>query len=281
MNDRITVVVATQNRREELLRSLPRHEAPVVLIDNGSTDGTPQAVREQLPHVQVVEVGRNLGATARTVGVRRATTPFVAFADDDSWWAPGCLEQAADLLDTHSRLGLVTGRILIGPDERPDPVSEQMADDVLGPRDDLPGPAVLGFLACAAVVRRDAYLGAGGFDDVIFFYGEEQKLALDLAVAGWGLAYVPDLVVHHHPSPARDPLARRRLAVRNDVLTALMRRPWPVVARQVVRSLRAERPVAAGVLDALPRAPRALARRRRVPDWLESQVRTLETADAG
>jgi hypothetical protein len=140
---------------------------------------------------------------------------------------------------------------------------------------------VLGFLACAATVRRDAYLGAGGFDDVIFFYGEEQKLALDLAAAGWGLAYVPDLVVHHHPSPARDPLARRRLAVRNDVLTALMRRPWPVVARQVARSLRTDRSVAAGVLDALPRAPRALARRRRVPDWLESQVRRLETADAG
>jgi hypothetical protein len=119
-----------------------------------------------------------------------------------------------------------------------------MGDDVLGPREDLPGPAVLGFLACAATVRRDAYLGAGGFDDVIFFYGEEQKLALDLAVAGWGLAYVPDLIVHHHPSPARDPLARRRLAVRNDVLTALMRRPWPVVARQVARSLRTDRSVA-------------------------------------
>jgi glycosyltransferase involved in cell wall biosynthesis len=106
MNDRITVVVATQNRREELLRSLPRHEAPVVLIDNGSTDGTPQAVREQLPHVQVVEVGRNLGATARTVGDAVPALPYVAFADDDSWWAPGCLERAADLLDAHPRLGL-------------------------------------------------------------------------------------------------------------------------------------------------------------------------------
>jgi GT2 family glycosyltransferase len=276
VNDRITVVVATQNRREELLRSLPRHEAPVVLVDNGSTDGTPQAVREQLPHVQVVELGRNLGAPARTVGVRRARTPYVAFADDDSWWAPGCLERAADLLDSHPRLGLVTARILIGPDERPDPVSDEMAQDLLGPRADLPGPAVLGFLACAAAVRRDAYLGSGGFDDVLFFYGEEQKLALDLTTAGWDLAYVPELVVHHHPSPARDPLARRRLALRNDVLTALMRRPWPVVADRLVRGLRAEGRVRGGLLDAIPRAPRALARRRRVPAELEAQVRLLE-----
>lgn len=276
MNDRITVVVVTRNRREELLRSLPRHEAPVVLVDNGSTDGTPQAVREQLPSVELVEAGRNLGAPARTVGVRRARTPYVAFADDDSWWAPGCLQRATDLLEAHPHLGLITGRILVGPEERPDPVTEQMAADLLGPRPELPGPAVLGFLACAAAVRRDAYLASGGFDDVLFFCGEEQKLALDLAGAGWGLAYVSELVVHHHPSPLRDPLARRRLALRNDVLTALMRRPWPVVAGRVARGLRAEGPARAGLLDALLRAPRALARRRCVPAELERQVRLLE-----
>jgi GT2 family glycosyltransferase len=276
VNDRITVVVATMNRRAELLASLPRHEAPVILVDNGSTDGTPQAVREQLPHVQIVELGRNLGAPARTVGVRRARTPYVAFADDDSWWAPGCLERAADLLDASAQLALVTARILIGPDERPDPVSAQMAEDLLGPRPELPGPAVLGFLACAAAVRRDAYLASGGFDDVLFFFGEEQKLALDLASSGWELAYVPELVVHHHPSPARDPLARRRLALRNDLLTTLMRRPWPVVAGRLARAVRAEPAVRRGLLDAVSRAPRALARRRCVPADLERQVRLLE-----
>jgi GT2 family glycosyltransferase len=151
-----------------------------------------------------------------------------------------------------------------------------MAEDLLGPRPELPGPAVLGFLACAAALRRDAYLQSGGFDDVLFFFGEEQKLALDLASAGWGLAYVPELVVHHHPSPARDPLARRRLALRNDLLTTLMRRPWPVVAGRLARALQAEPAVRRGLLDALPRAPRALARRRCVPADLERQVRLLE-----
>jgi len=277
VNDRITVVVATRNRRDELLASLPRHEAPVVLVDNGSTDGTPQAVREHLPHVQVVELGRNLGAPARTVGVRCASTPYVAFADDDSWWAPGSLESAVKLLDGTPTLALVTARILVGPQERLDPVSDEMAADPLGPRPDLPGPAVLGFLACAAALRREAYLSVGGFDDLIFFYGEEQQLALDLAVAGWDLSYVPDLVVHHHPSPARDPIGRRRLALRNDLLTALMRRPWPVVANRLARGLRAEAPVRRGLLDAVPRLPRALARRRRIPDWLERQVRVLES----
>lgn len=85
----VTVVVASQNRRADLLVSLPRHEAPVVLVDNASTDGTVQVVRATHPEVTVLPLDRNQGAHGRTLGVARAGTPFVAFADDDSWWAPG------------------------------------------------------------------------------------------------------------------------------------------------------------------------------------------------
>src|SRR3954470_176337 len=87
----ITVVVATRNRRDRLLETLPRHRAPVILVDNGSDDGGPDAVRLQLPHVTVTTLGVNRGAAARNVGVDMATTDFVAFADDDSYWTPGSL----------------------------------------------------------------------------------------------------------------------------------------------------------------------------------------------
>lgn len=97
----VTVVVASRDRRAELLSSLPMHEAPVILLDNGSSDGTPAAVRAALPAVRVVEVGRNRGAGARTIGVGLARTLFVAFADDDSWWAHGALARAVDTLRAH------------------------------------------------------------------------------------------------------------------------------------------------------------------------------------
>jgi glycosyltransferase involved in cell wall biosynthesis len=153
---RVTVVVASQNRRDELLASLPRHEGPVILVDNGSTDGSPEAVRRHHPHVDVVALETNHGAPARTIGVQRASTPYVAFADDDSWWEPGALARAADLFDKHTRMGLLGGRVLVGPDERLDPVSAAMRDSPLGLDDDLPGPSVLGFLACGTIVRREA-----------------------------------------------------------------------------------------------------------------------------
>ncbi|MFG2072858.1 DUF2795 domain-containing protein [Nonomuraea maritima] len=275
---RVTVVVATRDRRRTLARTLPRHPRPAILVDNGSTDGTPAFVRRHFPGIEVVEAGENLGAPARNIGVSMARTPYVAFADDDSWWADGALDRAADVLDAHPRLALLGARVLVGPEQRLDAVSAQMRDSPLGVRPGLPGPGVLGFLACGAVVRRDAFLEAGGFDDVIFFFGEEERLAVDLAAGGWGLAYVDDVVAHHHPSPPRDPRGRQVLAARNAVLTAVLRRPWPVVARRALDALRQGPAGWEGLRTAVPRLHRALARRRVLPDAVERARRVLERA---
>jgi GT2 family glycosyltransferase len=247
----------------------------VILVDNGSSDGTVEQVARCFPHVDVVPLGENRGAVARNVGVARAATPYVAFADDDSWWAPGALACAAELFDAHPRLAVLAGKVLVGTEERVDPVSVEMAGSPLGTAADLPGPSILGFAACGAIVRREAYLEVGGFDDVVFFMGEEERLTLDLAARGWGLAYVDEVVAHHHPSPSRDPKDRSVLAARNHLLTAAMRRPWPVVARRFGAALRDPDVGRGAARAALPRLPRALARRRRLPARIESQLRLL------
>jgi glycosyltransferase involved in cell wall biosynthesis len=272
----VTVVVMTRDRWPDLQRSLPRHEAPVILVDNGSTDGTPERVRRESSHVDVVALGRNHGSVARNIGVQRATTPYVAFADDDSWWAPGALADAVDILDAHPRLALLAGRMLVGEDERPDPVCELMADSPLGTESDLPGPSVLGFLACGIVVRREAYLAAGGYDDVVFFMGEEERLALDLAALGWGQAYVDRVVAHHYPSPSRDSVKRKARAARNRLLTTVMRRPWPVVLRAAGEDLRAGRAGWLAIAEALQVLPKALGNRRVVPAPVEARRRLLD-----
>ncbi|MDP8977048.1 MAG: glycosyltransferase, partial [Actinomycetota bacterium] len=222
---RVGVVMITRNRRPELLHavgklvSLPERP-PVVVVDNGSRDGSARAVRTAHPGVDVVALPDNLGSAGRTVGARRLDTPYVAFSDDDSWWAPGALRTAARVLDAYPRLAVVGARILVGPGERLDPVCAQMARSPLPDRRDLPGPPVLGFLACGAVARRAAFLTAGGFDGHFGVGGEEELLALDLVTSGWDLAYVDAVVAHHHPSPSRDPAGRARGAVRNRVWVA-------------------------------------------------------------
>jgi GT2 family glycosyltransferase len=272
----VTVVVASQNRRADLLTTLARHEAPVVLVDNASTDGTVAAVRAAHPEVTVLPLDRNQGAHGRTLGVARAGTPFVAFADDDSWWAPGDLARAVRILRAHPRLAVLNARILVGPEERLDPVCREMAASPLGTPPDLPGPALLGFVACGAVVRTEAFEAVGGFDPVVRFPGEEERLALDLVTAGWGLAYVDSVTVHHHPSQQRHSPTRRQVAIwRSRVLTAVMRLPVADLARVLASAVRSGRPGLEGLARAVPDLPGALRRRRPIPDPVREQLRLL------
>lgn len=106
LDPRIAIVVLTRNRREELRRtlerlvSLPRRYA-IIVVDNGSEDGSADAIEREFPQAQVLRAGANLGAAGRNLGVARVTTPYVAFCDDDTWWAPEALARAADILDRH------------------------------------------------------------------------------------------------------------------------------------------------------------------------------------
>jgi GT2 family glycosyltransferase len=210
--------------------------------------------------------------------VSGSATPYVAFADDDSWWEPGALARASAVFAAHPTVGLIAARVLVGSAERLDPTCSMMTASPLGRRDGLPGPSVLGFVACGAVVRRDAFLAAGGFDDVIFFMGEEERLSLDLAALGWDQVYADDVVAHHFPSPARDRNAAAIQQARNRILTAVLRRPWKVVGDHVVHALAGEEVERIGLIRAIPRLPRALAGRRRLPAEVERARCLLDRA---
>ncbi|MFG3506613.1 glycosyltransferase family 2 protein [Streptomyces sp. NPDC047821] len=286
-DSRTSVVVLTHNRREQLLATLDHLAAlperpPLIVVDNASTDGTPEAVAGRHPGVTVLRTGRNLGAPGRTVGVRHARTPYVAFSDDDSWWEPGALARAADLLDRHRRLGLLAARVRVGHGGPPDPLNDRLAASPLERAADLPGPPVLGFLACAAVARREAYLEAGGYHPIFFVGGEETLLAYDLAARGWGVCHCSDVVAVHSPLGGERP-GRRAVQLRNAALTAWLRRPLTVALRQTrAIALRAPGdPEARRALrDLLGRLPAALRERRPLPAAVEAAARRLDVQGA-
>ncbi len=273
------IAIVTRDRRDDLMQVLARVPAgvPVCVVDNGSGDGTPDAVRARHPGVDLVEAGRNLGAGGRTLAARRLGTRYVAFNDDDSWWAPGALGRAEALFEAHPRLGLVAARVLVGPEERLDPVCEAMRDSPLPADPSLPGPPVLGFVACGAVVRTEAFLAVGGFDSRYGIGGEELRLALDLAAAGWGLSYVDELVAHHHPASGGRP-GRSSRQVRNDLWSAWLRRPLRAAAASTVRVLRGTPPpvAARATAEATAGLRWVLRERRVVPPHVEEQMELLE-----
>ncbi len=285
LDGRLAVVMITRNRRDETLRAVREHLTlpggpHLIVVDNGSEDGTADAVRQAHGSVEVVHLPHNLGGNARNLGVRLAGTPYVAFSDDDSWWEPNSLQRAGELLDRHPTVAVLTARTLVGEAAREDPLNAELAASPLSTPASLPGPRVMGFLACAAVVRTSAFLAAGGFHERFVVGGEEELLACDLVSAGWDIVYVPELVVHHHPSTARSSDGRRRRGIRNTLWFLWLRRPFPsALARSLHlgRTLPRDRVTALAVVDAVRGAPWVIRNRRVVPAEVERELRLLDT----
>jgi GT2 family glycosyltransferase len=280
-----TIVLATRNRRRRVLATLARLEGlaerpPVVVVDDASTDGTADAIRERFPGVTVIGSARDFGLAARTIGVEAADTPLVAFSDDDSWWAPSALRHAADVFQAYPRLGLIGARIIVEPEGRLDPTCAAMRDSPLHSETPLPGPPVLGFLACGAVARRSAVLACGGFHARYGFGGEEHLLAVDMAAAGWGLAYVDDVVAHHQPEPGPR-VGRATRELRNRLWSTWLRRPLARAARRTIAlTLDGNGHGAAALVAAVRGLPWVLRERHVIPDNVERGLRLLETPSA-
>lgn len=286
MNERATVVVITYNRRDELRRtlramtSLP-DAAPIVLADNGSSDGSAAMAEAEFPDVTVVRLPRNLGATARNIAVEQVSTPYVAFCDDDTVWQPGALTTAADVLDEYAGLATVTGRCLVEPTLTEDPLTPELRNSPVPGPDWMPGPTLLGIMAGLTMIRRRAFHEVGGFEPRMWLGGEEELLALDLAAAGWWMCWREDVVIHHRPSTSRDARRRRQLGIRNTLWTLWLRRPVRSALRrstQIVRSAPADRYTALAVLEAVRSLGWVVRNRVVVPSRVESGLLALEDA---
>ncbi|MDQ4103071.1 MAG: glycosyltransferase [Actinomycetota bacterium] len=281
---RVTVVIITWNRRAELLRTLEHmialpDRAPVVVVDNGSTDHTADAVAERFRQVTLLRSDRNLGALGRNLAVRDIDTPYVAFCDDDTRWQPGALSRAADLLDAHPGLASVTGRILVAPAMAEDPITPELRDSPVPGPAWLPGPALLSVLAGASMFRVAAFREVGGFSTRLWLGGEEELLSLDLAARGWWMCWAPDVVVEHAPSTSRDSRRRRQLGIRNTLWTTWLRRPLPSALRRtgtLLRSIPRDWASVIAVGEALAGLSWVLRERRVVPPAVERGLQLLE-----
>ena len=240
---RVTVVILTYNRCAELKRSLSRlialpGQPRIIVVDNAGTDGTAECITAEFPQVKLIRAPANLGAAGRHLGVDEVHTPYVAFCDDDTWWAPDALSRAADMLDAHPSIAVLNARIVVGPEGRPDPACDAMAQSPLGTIPGV-GPMLIGFMAGAVVMRTQAYRNAGGYWPPFFIGGEEALLAMDIMEAGGRIVYAPALLVHHWPSSIRDSALRKRLLARNAIWVAWMRLPWRAAAARSLQTLQA------------------------------------------
>lgn len=202
-----SLVLPTLNRAlilEETLRrltALPDRSFEVVVVDNGSTDGT-AFLEEEFPGVRWIRLGRNLGCAARNVGVMAARGGLIFMLDDDSWPEAGAVDAAVRLFSARPDLGAVACRVRLA-----DPPHRHDAGGV---------PGV--FFNCGGVIRREAFVAAGGLPIDFDYYVEEYDLACRLLAAGRRIEPRGELVVwHRRVTRNRDNNRMLRLLVRNNM----------------------------------------------------------------
>jgi len=217
----LSIIIPTRNRSAELARTLsllrsqrlPRHE--IIVADNGSDDDTAAMVARRFPRVRLLRLGRNAGCAARNWAAGEARARFLLMLDDDSAPEPGAPAAAVGLLEAERRLAAVGFRVLL-PDGRHEPGGTQHV-----------------FVGCAAAIRREAFLAAGGYPEDFVYYAEEYALCYRFFAMGLAVQVCSDLVARHRKVdfPARRAEVYSRLAVNNLRLVARFL-PRPEAARR-------------------------------------------------
>lgn len=243
---RVAAVILAYNRADVLalvldrLALLPVDE--VVVVDNGSTDGTAEVVRRRGGNVRLVSAGANLGIAGRNLGARETRASHLLFLDDDSYPLPGAVEEMLALFDRVPRLGLVGGLVRDVDGEGRVVLDTEVGTFDWWLRNGERGPAPAeGFASFffpegACLVRGDAFAEVGGFYEPFFFTAEGVELATRLLAAGWEVRYLPAAAFDHLKAPGgRAPLhevLRRR--IRNQLWYFWLRFPLDVAVRRML-----------------------------------------------
>jgi GT2 family glycosyltransferase len=234
----VSVILVGYNSRDLLERAIASVDvasaggAELVLVDNGSTDGTVALVRERCPRCRVIEPGENLGfGRGCNLGARETDGELILLLNPDAWVDPVCVDRLRQAMAADDRLAWAAPRLHY-PDGR--------RQFIWGPTIGIFGEAVqrlrnrferqpwvhgllprvvraLGdpgwYSAACGLVRRRAWEEVGGFDPGFFLYFEDADLGLRLRQAGWRLAQIADARAFHDkhgPSASSDRLVHYR-----------------------------------------------------------------------
>jgi GT2 family glycosyltransferase len=222
----LSIVIVSWNTRELTLRCLAALDAAVgalryeaIVVDNGSLDGTPAAIRAQFPAVRLIEPGRNLGFSGgNNVGLALASGRFLCLLNPDTAPQPGALAMLVTFLVEHPTIGAVGPRLL-NPDGSEQavgfrfptlaqigldffPFGGRFAETGLNGRypdapRDRPFPIDFPLGACI-LARRTAVEATGPLDEGFFMYSEEVDWCRRMQALGWPIWAVPTAEVVHY-----------------------------------------------------------------------------------
>jgi GT2 family glycosyltransferase len=245
----VSVVIVNCNGKDylgECLNSLHGQtwrEFDIVVVDNGSTDGSVEYVEENFPGwVQVLVNKRNEGFSGgNNRGIRAASGKYIVLLNNDARADPRWLEEMVKVAEENPRAGMLACKIYLqGGSKIIDNVGHLIYRDGLNrgrgrlevDRGQYEKMEEVFFPSgCAALYRREMLEEVGLFDEEFFAYGDDTDLGLRGRLAGWKCLYVPKAVVHHRYSQSSGAYSELKAfyVERNRVWIAVKYFPLPVL----------------------------------------------------
>jgi glycosyltransferase involved in cell wall biosynthesis len=221
---KLSCIITTRNRRDSTLQTLahleketalPQHDWEILVVDNGSTDGTADAVAGNR-RVKVISLAENEGVPARNLALAHARGKYVAFLGDNVRPIGRALPTAIKYLARHPKVAVVVGRVVL-PD---------------GSADAPALPAVL--MGGASIVRKTVLDSIGGFAAEFFRQAADYELSFRIWRAGYRIERFEDLLFSSEPQTDCKPSALAcRMDLRNNLI--LCERYLPRPLRQAYR----------------------------------------------
>lgn len=296
---RAAVVIPNWNGAHFLadcLSSLAAQSQPatVIVVDNGSTDGSAELVRSRFPEVTLVELSRNRGfAGAVNAGIRCALpdkVEYVALLNNDAVAEPGWLERLIATADAHPEAGIVASKLLLEDGVYIDSTGDFYSswgwayprgrDEVDSGQYDGPDAREVFCGSGGASLFRAAMLDdVGLFDEDYFAYLEDQDLGFRAQLMGWKARYEPGAVAHHRLMGTSATIGNfgRYQAIRNCIYLYVKNMPAPLCWKYLPKFLlglalmaandlrrRRFRAIAGAYLEAVRRLPSMLGKRRQI-----------------
>ncbi len=282
-----TIAITTKNRKEDLVKSLAsvmRQSIPVevLVIDDGSSDGTSEMVRHQFPQVQLHRFETSSGLIVqRNRAAAMAKSPIIFSLDDDAIFSsPFVVEQTLREFDD-PRVGAVAIPFV---DVNTSPEIKQKAPDANGIY------ATYSYIGTAHALRQDLFLRFGGYREFLIHQSEEEDYSIRLLNAGYVVRCGLSDPIHHFESPRRSWARMDFHGARNKVMYAWNNVPFPyfpmhLAVTTFMTSIQARQPGRAltrwrGVADAYARCLTGRADRRPVTPAVYRLSRLLKSRGA-
>jgi GT2 family glycosyltransferase len=192
----------------EALRELdyPHDKLELILVDNGSTDGSIEFMRSHFPQVRLIENGTNVGfARANNIGTRQARGQYVAFLNNDTRVDAAWLNELVAAVESDSDIACAASKMLTWAGDRIDFGGGTINFHGVGFHPNRGEPASTGtelrelLFACGGsmLIDRQVFLDAGGFDEDFFIYSEDVDLGWRLWVLGHRVVFAPKAITYH------------------------------------------------------------------------------------